>query len=289
MTMMCVISGLPIEYGDKVRLVMLTKNPFVEQGGFPRNYEWFPRSLPIATTYDGDGTVGAIKNDSIIDIITRGFQLDLFEGNHEVCPGTPITRDISFDEIIDVLQCGNLEIHTHFEWNVLKVNTRPKRRNKETFPGFASVRMGLVREDVWEKILTMTDRDGLRFPSYIDSFIKNIEHIDVTNEETFDDRVRKICFSVKDGPGSDIFKSSAPFMVGTNTHIGLAFGLGPIHNSVVRAAAELAFVAEILETIGRCWRPSFRLGQSQSVWRNYVAFTKMVALIATNHRECSEG
>ena len=72
----CAISGLPIDSGDKVRYLLLTKNPYFSHAGsiVMPDGEWFPRTFPIKAWYNDYGSV-----EHIDDIFGKQLLLDGFK------------------------------------------------------------------------------------------------------------------------------------------------------------------------------------------------------------------
>ena len=83
----CALSGLPISYNDEVRLLFLTRNPYIEadqhesQRGCYHYEQWFLRNPPIKGKYDdygrcdfGDNAISRLVNDVFQgDVVERPF------------------------------------------------------------------------------------------------------------------------------------------------------------------------------------------------------------------------
>lgn len=114
----CAVSGLPIEAGDKVFYLMLTQNPYHEEG---KNVcystdVWFPRTPPLAAHYNDYGSVENIGRGVVRKLWLKGLQLDLIEQGvgdnsaHDV----PTSKAMTFDELLDALQEGRVLVDRNF-------------------------------------------------------------------------------------------------------------------------------------------------------------------------------
>lgn len=80
----CALSGLPISYGDDVRLLFLTRNPYYEcdehesQRGCYHYDQWFLRTPPIRGKYDDYGQCD-FEMSAVTRLIEAVFQTDILE------------------------------------------------------------------------------------------------------------------------------------------------------------------------------------------------------------------
>jgi hypothetical protein len=111
----CCVSGLPIEYGDEVRWLLLTENPYFD-GGFvcEATGRWSPRTWPIKARYNDYGSIEHYEEGPMLDVIMKGFQKDLVEVGvgdnsfHDVAA----KRDMPFTDLLEAVWEGRMRV-----WN----------------------------------------------------------------------------------------------------------------------------------------------------------------------------
>ncbi len=114
----CAVSGLPIEAGDKVYYLMLTENPYYENG---KNtcYStdiWFPRTPPLLAEYNDYGSVENIEEELMCDLWLRGLRLDLIEqgvGENSV-HDVPTSKTMTFEQLLEALVKGRILVDRNF-------------------------------------------------------------------------------------------------------------------------------------------------------------------------------
>lgn len=110
----CAVSRLAINYGDKVRFILLGLNPFKESlahKSCSTTGWWFPRTFPLKSTYDSY-LVENIPDSLERSLWFEGLKIDLIEKgvgdnrSHNVS----ISKDFTFEEFIIALQEGRVEV-----------------------------------------------------------------------------------------------------------------------------------------------------------------------------------
>ncbi len=107
----CAVSGLPIESGDPVRCMLLTRNRFHPDGENTSHISdiWFPRVLPIKAKYNDYGSIEGYKEDPTW---LESFKYDLFEQGFgdNTCHDTPTRKSMGFKDLLDSLQEGRVKV-----------------------------------------------------------------------------------------------------------------------------------------------------------------------------------
>lgn len=104
----CALSSLNIGYGDRIRLVLLTQNPYVvtdshdARRGVYHHDNWFPRTPPIAATYDDYGRA-EFADSPLTQLVADVLSDDVVE------------RPLGFNYIHDVPVCKNQPIDHYLE------------------------------------------------------------------------------------------------------------------------------------------------------------------------------
>jgi hypothetical protein len=133
----CAVSGLPIEAGDKVRYLLLTKNPY-HNGAENTCYIhdlWFPRVFPLKGEYNDYGSVENVIAGSEQEIWLDGLKLDLVElgwGENTV-HDVPTKKEMTFDELLNAIQEGRVlverEYDKHSDIYDFLIDREPKESN----------------------------------------------------------------------------------------------------------------------------------------------------------------
>jgi hypothetical protein len=108
----CAISGLPIEAGDKVRYLLLTKNPY-HNGAENTCYIhdlWFPRTFPLKGSYNDYGSVEKVTAGVEREIWLEGLEKDMVERGwgENSCHDVPTKKGLKFDELLNAIQEGRI-------------------------------------------------------------------------------------------------------------------------------------------------------------------------------------
>ncbi len=108
----CAVSGFPIEAGDEVRILLLTKNPYTDGEGIVCETHglWFPRTFPLRATYNDYGSVEDVESGPSRDVWLEGLAIDLIErGVGENTVHDVATRKgMSFPELLNALREGRV-------------------------------------------------------------------------------------------------------------------------------------------------------------------------------------
>jgi len=137
----CGISGLPIEMGDRVMFMLLTRNPMniIPHRACVATDLWFPRTYPVRSEYNGDGLVKNIENMDQIKTWLDVLNTDLItvgEGKNNICD-VATYKDMKFDDFLWALWNGRIVV----------------REKDGILP--LQVSYVLIREDVWNLLVSM--------------------------------------------------------------------------------------------------------------------------------------
>lgn len=109
----CCVSGLPIGYGDPVRFLLLTENPYhgpSEHTCYIHD-RWMPRTFPLCAKYNDYGSVENIELGPAHDIWLDAFKQDLVErgtGDNS-CHDVPVRKDMTLTTgLLEALWEGRL-------------------------------------------------------------------------------------------------------------------------------------------------------------------------------------
>lgn len=110
----CCVSGLPIDGGDPVRFLLLTRNPYHNLACNPPGFfdRWFPRTFPLKARYNDYGSVEHVESGPARDFWLEGFQHDLIErgwGDNTI-HDVPVKKTMTFEELLEALVQGRIEV-----------------------------------------------------------------------------------------------------------------------------------------------------------------------------------
>jgi len=103
--MSCCVSGLPIEYGDRVRFLLLTKMREPDRSVCYMDEIYAPRTWPIQAVYNDYGSIENWIEDDLQKLIVKGFQEDLVEigvGDNSI-HDVAVSKNMNFDQMLDAL------------------------------------------------------------------------------------------------------------------------------------------------------------------------------------------
>ena len=143
----CALSGMNIGYGDKVRVLFVTQNPYVNadqryaQRGCYHYDNWFVRTPPLAGVYDDYGRA-KIKDSPMTELIAECFDRDVIEMpfgyNH--CHHLPVVKGRGLDHYFEAALEGRLLVQDEY--------TRPRTKPPESFPTWQKVHEILKKADL---------------------------------------------------------------------------------------------------------------------------------------------
>lgn len=120
LSMTCSVSGLGIDAGTPVRVFLLTESPYGEG--------WSIRTPPLRAHYNDYGSIECVHPEDlpIANLWLRAFREDLVEmgaGDNQ-CHDVPVRKEMTFDELLGVLQKGRVFVRQDTEhfWR------RPRKR-----------------------------------------------------------------------------------------------------------------------------------------------------------------
>jgi hypothetical protein len=109
----CAVSKLPIEAGDKVRYLLLTQNPYVEES--IKCYStglWFPRTYPLQAEYNDYGSIENVKHPALQQGFLDGLKIDMIErgwGDNSV-HDVAVKKDMNFSEMLEAVWQGRIKV-----------------------------------------------------------------------------------------------------------------------------------------------------------------------------------
>lgn len=109
----CAVSGMPLQAGDKVRILLLTQNPYSETHRAHSMHGWWvPRTFPIRGEYNDYGTVENVEEGLVQDLWLQTLKLDLIPqgtGENEV-HDVPTFFDMPFEDFLKALWEGRVTV-----------------------------------------------------------------------------------------------------------------------------------------------------------------------------------
>jgi hypothetical protein len=171
----CALSNLAIGYGDKVKFLFLTQNPYVQsdqrifQRGCYLYDQWFVRTPPMSGKYDDYGRA-EIKPSPLLDLVVKKFQDDVVVKPYgfNQCHAVPVMLGKPFDHYVEAAWEGRLEVQDHC--------TRPRSDGPAHWP-------------TWEKVHHLLKKAGLLIHMEIDrSTVPNEDSEDEDKMEKLDEQ-----------------------------------------------------------------------------------------------------
>lgn len=113
----CAVSGMPIEYGDDIRILLLAQTPYEDNRPCYMHDVWYPRTFPLRGKYDDYGSAEGIEEGPARDVWLEGFRLDLVPSGwgdntvHDV----PTSKDMSWDDMLVAL--WEDRVYVQAEWH----------------------------------------------------------------------------------------------------------------------------------------------------------------------------
>lgn len=109
----CCISDLTIGVGDKVRVLLLTENPYDDSTSVSNLHDvWFPRTFPVEAVYDDYGRVREAKPEFMTELWRDGFKRDLVESGwgDNLCHDVPVSKKMDFEYTMDACFEGRVKV-----------------------------------------------------------------------------------------------------------------------------------------------------------------------------------
>jgi len=142
--MTCAVSDLPIEDGDKVRYLLLSSNPYVEEN--IKCYVtglWFPRTYPIQAVYNDYGSIDKVVQPNLCQGFLDGLKIDMVEkgwGDNSV-HDVPTKKDMTFSQMLEAVWEGRISVSGNIREpyisDILDKDCSPKA--KEGVPNLANI------------------------------------------------------------------------------------------------------------------------------------------------------
>lgn len=156
----CVISGLPIEAGDKVRFLALTQNRYNEPNGHACYVtgRWQPRCPPLRASYNDYGSIEHIKKRFANKVFFKSFDQDVVEKGigDNTCHDVQVRRGMPRRDWLKALWEGRVEVEDHRRWVAPKDYVAP-----EPELGVPSlIRIEAVLKGAGLKVSTQYQEDG---------------------------------------------------------------------------------------------------------------------------------
>lgn len=109
----CCISDLTIGVGDKVRVLLLTENPYEEStNACTLTDMWFPRTFPVEAVYDDYGRANEAKPKFMTDLWQEGFKRDLVVRGwgDNLCHDVPTSKTMDYEYTMDACYEGRIKV-----------------------------------------------------------------------------------------------------------------------------------------------------------------------------------
>ena len=147
----CAVSKLPIRAGDQIRYLLVTENPYEDEGVAHRATRmidwWFPRTFPITAEYNDYGSIQNAEEGPAQDIWLEALAKDLVPvgWGENLFHDLPTSTDMTFEDFMKALMKGRVMVRREFSLEDL---AKPLR-----------VSHVMIREDVWQALLKFPLRD----------------------------------------------------------------------------------------------------------------------------------
>jgi hypothetical protein len=119
----CCVSGLPIESGDPIRYLLLTKQvPSDERRAGNLDSLWVQRTFPLRGFYNDYGSVDKLQEGPAQDIWIEGLQKDLIETGpgDNTCHDVAVRKNMDFEQILTALWEERVLVHDRMSAEMLK-------------------------------------------------------------------------------------------------------------------------------------------------------------------------
>ena len=118
----CCVSGLPIESGDPVRYLLLTKQVPSDERALHLDGHWVQRTFPLRGFYNDYGSVDNLQEGPAQGIWLEGLQKDLVEigPGDNTCHDVPVRKNMDFEQILTALWKERVQVHDRMSAEMLK-------------------------------------------------------------------------------------------------------------------------------------------------------------------------
>lgn len=281
----CCISGLPIDCGDKIRILMLTQCPFYIPGkdAVEMNGIWFPRTFPLRAVYADSANAKKVEKGLMRDTWLEGLQLDLVErsvGKNEV-HDVPTNKKMPFEKLLDALWEGRVlvkfpvepfraeiarlrKVARRFEKGLSWPPEQKPLKREKSLP----IGLGMIREDVWQELLGIT--------------------LHLADERVLTSTKRREETRKTFVAGRPVAGNLQPFTVSLGEHVNLlrrkltiagkAFPRG-----ILNDISDFHFIQNVLAVCRYEWRLSSSAGPQNPNWRTHHQYAEAIHRIAASH------
>lgn len=253
----CAVSGLPIDSGDKVRYLLLTRNPLLKNSNavcYPTS-EWFPRVFPLNASYNDYGSVGHIDDTLGKQLWLDGFQEDLIEkeqGENEY-HDVPTSKYMSFEALLNAVGVGRIFV----------------KQATGTGSMILPVAQAMIREDVWQDLLTLrTEKSeyeiSLAQRNSAARLVWNTLDLEklFARDELSRSNEHTRPFIIDDVPTISGLSGAFRFAMKRKSEMS-----EDEISKFLKTAAELIYIQELFVDIRYAWRPSYSCGSQVGDWK----------------------
>lgn len=117
----CCLSNLPISYGDEVKYLLLTENPYQKNLVCYSTDMWFPRTWPIRAFYNDYGSIEDFDETSpAVYAVTEGLKHDLIEvgmGDNS-CHDVPAKKGMSFKDTLEAVWEKRIAVQSDYTFKL---------------------------------------------------------------------------------------------------------------------------------------------------------------------------
>jgi len=127
----CVVSGLPIQAGDRVRVLLLTENSRADESvghrGLHMHSWWMPRTFPLRAAYNDYGSIEDVEEGAGRDLWLDTLKIDLIPKGtgdntaHDVSAGL----DMDFATFLEALWEGRVQVSRRLRSNTARLTEQP--------------------------------------------------------------------------------------------------------------------------------------------------------------------
>jgi hypothetical protein len=264
----CTVSGLPIEAGDAVRYLLLTENPYKNEGNCLPYSLWVPRVLPIKARYNDYGSIERYETGEAQRAWADLFRIDLCPVGQGDNPfhDLPTSKDMPFEAMLNAVWENRVRVFKNTSTNTL------------------SVQQAMIREDVWQALLERTIPDWNRPKRITAKSYRKIAR-QVWGKLTSREEARDV--SESDFAVEGFTRNPVPAVLGTGTHflaVASRYRLGQMPENEVQpfldTAGEFHFINRVLGAIRYQWKPTYPNGPQFGEWRLHQKVLTSFAEIA---------